>query len=895
LNLLATMVAKKKKQSLGNPEDHYATLITIISANQSKAKFIDVTFLCKGGKAVSANKAILAPLSGFLRTMFSISEERQLSNVTTVSLPDVLPGPLGRLLSYIYLGTCKVSKAECNTLKDIASLLALEVDFKEEETTSTGLDKKVKAERGKKRESDSLILEEETPKSSRRGRKESVESVQEVTAIVTPRRMKKVEESKAPAVKDNSRRKSQPDLALSEDDSQPDEYEVEKILKERKGKGGKKEYLVKWKGYEDEKDQTWEPEGSLQTGSKELLDEYKTNISVKDNKTDEVGALVNFSKLPKKKSKTPSMSEVVDDSSNTVSAPEEYEVEAILEERQKRGKKEYLVKWKGWELEKDRTWEPEASLKEGSADLLKQFKAVQSPQVSNPKTKPAPKSRKKSIGDTADQLKTQNDDEIQVIDEMKGKTAEEEFEVEEILDKRMMMGKAEYLVKWKGWPKEEDRTWEPLANLAESMKLVEDYERKDENTSSEMNEKRKNNGGIVFEEPKISPRGKKRPRKSELNSPEADSPTPGKTPKRTKTKIEEKVFVEDTEAKEVQEEYEVEEILEMRQKSKKGGNEYLVKWKGYENPEDRTWEPEKSLQEGSADLLKEFKTKQNKDEEEGGSKQPELTPGGRKKTPAKEKVKRGEKKKPPKKVTPATSGVDEGGQEYEVEEILEKRGPRSNVEYKVKWRGYDNEEDQTWEPKENLVGSEELIEEFEARQSDEEEDGVKLCQATTPKAGPKSKKKPIIEDKSTPSRSPSPVKYKPGPKSKRKVEAPAPAPKYRPGPKSKKVVQRPDSPASSDSGHVSTTWQKVSPHKTRHVSDSSDDEEAAVVTSSKPNDTPSFDDLFGASNAASSNGDAPTIVFNKDSDSESETSGGEARVEELIGCSDDESGGILGC
>jgi len=591
------------------------------------------------------------------------------------------------------------------------------------------------------------------------------------------------------------------------------------------------------------------------------------------------------------------MSEVDDSSSNTVPAPEEYEVEAILEERQKRGKKEYLVKWKGWELEKDRTWEPEASLKEGSADLLKQFRAVQSPQVSIPKPKPVPKSRKKSIGDAADQLKTQNDDEIQVIDEREGKAVEEEYEVEEIMDKRMMMGKAEYLVKWKGWPKEEDRTWEPLANLAESMNLVEDYERKDENVSSEMNEKRKNNGGIVFEEPKISPRGKKRPRKSEVDSPKADSPTPGKASKRSKTKTEEKVIVEDTEAKEVEEEYEVEEILEMRQKSKRGGNEYLVKWKGYENAEDRTWEPEKSLKQGSADLLKDFKSKQNKDEEEGGSKQPELTPGGRKKTPAKEKVTRGEKKKPPKKVTPATSGVDEGGLEYEVEKILEKRGPRSNIEYKVKWRGYDNEEDQTWEPKENLVGSEELIEEFEARQSDEEEDGVKLCQVTTPKAGPKSKKKPFIEDlasdKSTPSRSPSPVKYKPGPKSKRKVEE-APAPKYRPGPKSKKVVQRPDSPASSDSGHVSTTWQKVSPYKTVKVSDSSDDEDAGVATSSKPNDTPSFDDLFGESNAAS-NGRAPTIVFNKDSDSESETAGGEARVEELIGCSDDESGGILGC
>ena len=50
------MVAKKKKQSLGNPEVHYAALITNISAHQTKAKFIDVTFLCQGGKAVSANK-----------------------------------------------------------------------------------------------------------------------------------------------------------------------------------------------------------------------------------------------------------------------------------------------------------------------------------------------------------------------------------------------------------------------------------------------------------------------------------------------------------------------------------------------------------------------------------------------------------------------------------------------------------------------------------------------------------------------------------------------------------------------------------------------------------------------------------------------------------------------
>uniref|UniRef100_A0A914ZDP6 Chromo domain-containing protein n=1 Tax=Panagrolaimus superbus TaxID=310955 RepID=A0A914ZDP6_9BILA len=47
-----------------------------------------------------------------------------------------------------------------------------------------------------------------------------------------------------------------------EDDDEPeeqnDEYVVEKVLAE-KVDGGKLKFLVKWVGYEDEEDQTWEP------------------------------------------------------------------------------------------------------------------------------------------------------------------------------------------------------------------------------------------------------------------------------------------------------------------------------------------------------------------------------------------------------------------------------------------------------------------------------------------------------------------------------------------------------------------------------------------------------------------------------------------------------------
>lgn len=45
-----------------------------------------------------------------------------------------------------------------------------------------------------------------------------------------------------------------------DDDREPDEYVVEKILKKRiLKKSGRVEYLVKWKGYEIE-ESTWEPE-----------------------------------------------------------------------------------------------------------------------------------------------------------------------------------------------------------------------------------------------------------------------------------------------------------------------------------------------------------------------------------------------------------------------------------------------------------------------------------------------------------------------------------------------------------------------------------------------------------------------------------------------------------
>ena len=53
---------------------------------------------------------------------------------------------------------------------------------------------------------------------------------------------------------------------------------------------------------------------------------------------------------------------------------------------------------------------------------------------------------------------------------------EEKFEVEKILNKRIIRGKKKFLVRWKGYTMEED-TWENRENLENAKELVEEFER----------------------------------------------------------------------------------------------------------------------------------------------------------------------------------------------------------------------------------------------------------------------------------------------------------------------------------------------------------------------------------------------------------------------------------
>ena len=72
----------------------------------------------------------------------------------------------------------------------------------------------------------------------------------------------------------------------------------------------------------------------------------------------------------------------------------------------------------------------------------------------------------------------------------------------------------------------------------------------------------------------------------------------------------------------------------------------------------------------------------------------------------------GQRKTPPKPV------VIKGKEKFEVEKILNKRVVRGKEKFLVQWKGYTAEGD-TWESRENLKNTRELVEEFERKYGEE--------------------------------------------------------------------------------------------------------------------------------------------------------------------------------
>jgi len=138
-----------------------------------------------------------------------------------------------------------------------------------------------------------------------------------------------------------SKKSDEPEIADADEDEEEEEYIVEKVV-DRRIKSGKKEYLLKWKGYPDS-DNTWEPEENLDCS--ELIAEFervrKEKEDKKKRKTKDGNDSDTSSSASKKKKK---VSE--DDENKPRGFDRGLQPERIIGATDSSGELMFLMKWK---------------------------------------------------------------------------------------------------------------------------------------------------------------------------------------------------------------------------------------------------------------------------------------------------------------------------------------------------------------------------------------------------------------------------------------------------------------------------------------------------------------------------------------------------------------------
>ncbi|KAI1301047.1 heterochromatin protein one [Xylaria venustula] len=90
-----------------------------------------------------------------------------------------------------------------------------------------------------------------------------------------------------------------------DEELEPDEYIVEKILAHVLEADGTLKYKVKWEGYEKKADQTWEEEDNLRENATDVLDEYLASVGGRDSIIEEAQSALKTKKRGRPSSGTP--------------------------------------------------------------------------------------------------------------------------------------------------------------------------------------------------------------------------------------------------------------------------------------------------------------------------------------------------------------------------------------------------------------------------------------------------------------------------------------------------------------------------------------------------------------------------------------------------------------